>query len=190
MNLIEKIVLYPPTTSDKKGNIVQPPPLELAELTVRYIDYEKDKIFFAEILGIPNKIILFQGKEYTDLGLIKQDVADSRLLKILEKDPQKVLQSLFPKTLEEHPFGPGTIITKMLKAIGIKSEVNCSCRKHAIEMNERGNDWCEENIDTIVSWMQIEAAKRKLPFSQTVASLMIKKAIKKSRKLLEIKNEV
>jgi hypothetical protein len=32
-------------------------------------------------------------------------------------------------------------------------------------MNAMGNDWCEENIDTIVGWLAEEAASRDCRFS-------------------------
>ena len=60
----------------------------------------------------------------------------------------------------------------------------CSCRRHALEMNAQGNDWCEQNIDTIVGWLRDEAKRRKLPFIDAVGSLIVKRAIKKSRKIL------
>ena len=60
----------------------------------------------------------------------------------------------------------------------------CSCRRHALEMNEKGNDWCQENIDTIVGWLKDEAQKRKLPFLDSIGKMIVNRAIKKSRRLL------
>ncbi len=90
-----------------------------------------------------------------------------------------------PATLEDFPNGPGTILSKMLSKIGIKSTPNCSCRRRAMEMNNKGPDWCAENIDTIVGWLREESEKRKLPFVDFAGKLLIQRAIKISRKNLK-----
>ena len=51
-------------------------------------------------------------------------------------------------------------------------------------MNKNGNDWCEQNIDTVVGWLRDEAKRRNLPFLDAVGKLLVSRAIKKSRKLL------
>ena len=61
---------------------------------------------------------------------------------------------------------------------------SCSCKAHALEMNEHGNDWCEQNIDTVVGWLREEASRRGLPFMDALGKLLVGRAIKKSRKLL------
>lgn len=94
-----------------------------------------------------------------------------------------------PQTLEDTPNGPGTILSKMLGKIGINSTPNCSCRRRAIEMNNRGPDWCAENIDTIVGWLREEAEKRKLPFVDFAGKLLIQRAIKVSRKNIKLENQ-
>jgi aminoglycoside N3'-acetyltransferase len=72
----------------------------------------------------------------------------------------------------------------MLGSLGIRSAPTCSCKRRALEMNFRGPDWCEQNIDNIVGWLEEEAKKRRLPFIKTVAKLMVQRAISKSRRLL------
>lgn len=85
-------------------------------------------------------------------------------------------------TLEEQdPTGPGTFLAKTLEKIGIKTTPTCSCKARARTMNEKGNDWCEENLDTIVDWLREEATKRKLPFVDLAGKLLVKRAIKLSR---------
>jgi hypothetical protein len=91
-----------------------------------------------------------------------------------------------PPTLEDFPNGPGTILSKMLSKIGINSTPNCSCRRRAMEMNNRGPEWCSENIDTIVGWLREESEKRKLPFVDFAGKLLIQRAIKVSKKNLKI----
>lgn len=93
-----------------------------------------------------------------------------------------------PQTLEDFPNGPGTILSKMLSKIGINSTPNCSCRRRAIEMNNRGPDWCAENIDMIVGWLREESERRKLPFVDFAGKLLIQRAIKVSRKALKAQN--
>lgn len=92
-------------------------------------------------------------------------------------------------TLEDFPNGPGTILSKMLSKIGIHSTPNCSCRRRAMEMNNRGPDWCAENIDTIVGWLREESEKRKLPFMDFAGKLLIQRAIKVSRKNLKVEQQ-
>jgi hypothetical protein len=76
----------------------------------------------------------------------------------------------------------------MISTMGIKSTPNCSCRRHAIEMNEKGNDWCEQNLPTILGWLKEESAKRSLPYIESVASMIVKRAIKTSRRLIKQSN--
>ena len=90
-----------------------------------------------------------------------------------------------PQTLEDFPNGPGTILSKMLSKIGIKSTPNCSCRRRAMEMNTRGPEWCSENIDMIVGWLREEPEKRKLPFVDFAGRLLIQRAVKLSKKALK-----
>lgn len=86
------------------------------------------------------------------------------------------------QTLEEQdPHGPGTFLSKTLERIGIKAAPNCSCKARAKIMNANGNDWCEQNIDTVVGWLREEATKRKLPFVDLAGKLLVKRAIALSR---------
>jgi len=52
-------------------------------------------------------------------------------------------------------------------------------------MNRMGNDWCEQNIETIVEWLKEEAAARGLPFISTVGRMLVRKAISNARKEAE-----
>ena len=94
-----------------------------------------------------------------------------------------------PQTLEDFPNGPGTVLSKMLAKIGIKSTPNCSCRRRAMEMNNRGSDWCAENIEMITGWLREESEKRKLPFVDFAGRLLIQRAIKVSRKAMKAEAE-
>jgi hypothetical protein len=184
MKLIEQITIYPPQHSDPNGNVITPAPIVLDELKITILDNISNKTIHAQIFSIPSLILLFSGQEYDNLGdWSRQQVLD-KLNEKFGDNIAKFLRSLFPKTLEENPNHPGTVLSKMIKTLGIKMTDSCSCRRHALEMNDKGNDWCEQNMDTVVGWLREEANRRKLPFIDAIGKLMVGRAIKKSRKLL------
>jgi hypothetical protein len=78
--------------------------------------------------------------------------------------------------------GPGAELKKLLSMIGITAAPGCSCNAHAARMNLWGADECERRIDEIVGWLKEEAVKRKLPFIETAARLLVKRAISNARK--------
>ena len=80
------------------------------------------------------------------------------------------------------PSGPGTELKKLLKLIGITASPTCSCNARARTMDGNGCDWCEANVDTIVSWLREEATKRGLPFVDLAGRLLVKRAIRNARK--------
>lgn len=77
--------------------------------------------------------------------------------------------------------GPGTELKKLLAAWGITSS-SCNCDAHAAEMDEKGPDWCEENIDTVVGWLREEADRRSLLFVEGLARLMVLRAIRNAER--------
>jgi hypothetical protein len=79
--------------------------------------------------------------------------------------------------------GPGTELKKLLASIGVQAAPTCACGRRADAMNERGCDWCEANLDTIVGWLREEATKRGLPFIDAAGRLLVKRAIRNARKL-------
>jgi hypothetical protein len=78
--------------------------------------------------------------------------------------------------------GPGTELKKLLARVGIAASPSCSCAARAREMNARGCDWCEANLDTLVGWLREEATKRKLPFVDMAGRLLVKRAIRNARR--------
>lgn len=78
--------------------------------------------------------------------------------------------------------GPGTELKKLLSKVGIKASATCSCNKRARRMDERGIEWCEQNVETICDWLQEEATKRKLPFVRLAGKALIHLAIKRAKK--------
>ena len=49
-------------------------------------------------------------------------------------------------------------------------------------MNFRGLDWCKENRELIVDWLEEEAKSRKLPFVRFVGRKAIDIAIKRAER--------
>lgn len=76
----------------------------------------------------------------------------------------------------------GTALKSLLATLGIATTPNCSCVARAGEMDRRGCEWCESNIDTIVGWLREEAEKRGLPFVDLAGRLLVRRAIKNARR--------
>lgn len=184
MILEKAFKVYPPPFKDKSGTLITPEPISGDVMNVNFNHFPKAKAITASIQNLPISIPLYLGFYYDQLfGEWDDDMLLKKLNQVLGDNPSEYLQKLFPATLESDPYGPGTILHEMLSYIGIKSAPNCGCKSHAISMNQKGNDWCEHNIDTIVGWMRREAEKRKLPFVENVAKLLVRRAINRSRKL-------
>lgn len=190
MKLNSPITITPPPYPDPQGKIIQPPSMELTELTISFTDSPSQKTVAAIINGFPRPLVLITPEEYDSVGDYTQAFIDNRLLEKLGNNPAQTLRNLFPKTLEENPNGPGSVLSGMLSTIGIKATPNCSCRQYAIMMNDKGPDWCEQNIDTILDWLRKEAARRNLPFIEAGAKLLVNRAISTSRKLLAKESNV
>lgn len=79
----------------------------------------------------------------------------------------------------------GTHLKMMLSKIGLSATEGCKCNSRAAHMNRMGDDWCEQNIDTIVSWLREEASNRGLPFLDVVGRMLVRRAISNARKEAE-----
>ena len=184
MKLNKPVELRQEPFTDNKGNVQRPDPFTLEELQITYWDQPWTKQIGVQIMRIPTQVTLFSGEAYDALGDNRSlSLFQTKLKELMGENPQAYLQNQFPKTLESDPDGPGAILSGMISAMGIKSTPNCSCKRHALEMNTNGPDWCEENLGTILDWLNEEAQKRNLPFVRTVAKLMVQRAINKSRRL-------
>ena len=84
-----------------------------------------------------------------------------------------------PKSL---PHGPGTELTKLFRPIRPFVRKGCKCEEHAAEMDRNGCDWCEANLDTIVGWLEQEAAASHLVFNRPMAEKLVKWAIRRARR--------
>lgn len=181
MKLDQPITLRPSSTKEtNSGAVITPTPIVLSELEITYIDNPTLKQYYIAIQHVPLPIMLWQNEDYKENTTASE--AREQLILISKGDLEGFLQKTFPKTLEDDPYGPGTILASMFSAIGIKSTPTCSCRRHALEMNSRGLEWCENNLDTILGWLKEECEKRKIPWVETVARLVVNRALNKSRK--------
>jgi hypothetical protein len=188
MKLDSAITISPPPYTDNNNNLIHPNPLVLDYLDVTYHYNPTGKIASATIKNIPGSFILANGIDYEKLGEFSPLVLQNLLYEQIKDDTQQKLQSKFPRTLEQDPNGPGTILSNMISTMGIKSSPTCSCRRHAIEMNTNGPEWCEQNMSTILSWLREESQKRSLPYIESVASMVVKRAIRTSKRLLSQSN--
>ncbi len=85
--------------------------------------------------------------------------------------------------------GPGTELKKMLARFGIRPTKSCKCNARAAMMDHKGPDWCERNLEKIVGWLKEESDRRKLPFVKSLGRMLIRRAIKKSRKSISVESD-
>jgi hypothetical protein len=78
--------------------------------------------------------------------------------------------------------GPGTELKKLLARVGIVATDSCPCNARAAEMDARGCEWCEANIETIVGWLREQAEARGLPFLDVAGRLLVRRAIQNARR--------
>ena len=78
--------------------------------------------------------------------------------------------------------GAGHFLSRSLSWFGLKGDRNCKCRVRARLMDERGPDWCEENLPEILGWLREAAEERGLPYIDIIASRLIRNAIAAARK--------
>lgn len=77
---------------------------------------------------------------------------------------------------------PGTALKNTLSAFGLHQKPGCPCKDRATRMDRWGCDECERRVPEIVAWLKEEAESRGLPFSSTLATMLVKRAIKNARK--------
>lgn len=87
-----------------------------------------------------------------------------------------------PKKLEIPKGGVGTELKKILAKLGIRASEDCSCNRRSQYMDEQGIQWCKDNLETIVGWIEEEAQKRDLPFTRFVGRRLVKRAIRNAEK--------
>ena len=90
-----------------------------------------------------------------------------------------------PESQPQQPpaAGPGTELKAILKDwLGVQASPNCSCNARARQMDEWGPDLCEQNLPTIVGWLEEQAKARNLPFVRFAGEQAVKLAIRRARK--------
>lgn len=191
MKLDQTITLQPNKTTDHDGKVISPHPVTTDRLNVVYVDNPSNRTYYVNIQHIPSPVVLFTDGDYERAGDITKTMARNRLLEMSERygaGLEAFLQSFIPRTLEDDPYGPGTILAGMFSMLGIKAGKNCSCKRHALEMNVKGLEWCENNRKTILGWLEQESKNRKIPFVETLANMVLTRAFNKSRKYQQQNN--
>lgn len=117
---------------------------------------------------------------------IKYHTGEQHGLTVVAKDPiprpEKPIRP-WPKD-----YGVGTEIKKFFSSIGVNPSATCSCNALAAEFNQKGAQWCEDNIETILDKLheQYVAQKvwetKKIPWVRIGVKLMVKRAIRAAKK--------
>lgn len=81
--------------------------------------------------------------------------------------------------------GPGSELAKLLSRVWIQKTSSCSCEQMGKKMNMWGPDECEKphRMQEIVDTLKRSAADRGLPFIESVARLIVRRAIRNARRL-------
>jgi hypothetical protein len=81
--------------------------------------------------------------------------------------------------------GPGTKLTELLSTLGFSHNPTCNCQDKSdlMDANEAAQPgWCKENINVIIQWMREESERRRMPFIDAIARLLVMRAIRNARK--------
>ncbi len=81
--------------------------------------------------------------------------------------------------------GPGTELKSLLRRyLGITTSPGCKCNVRAKTMDDKGCQWCLNNLDEIVGWLQEEHTRQKilLPFVPLAAKQLVKLAVRNAKK--------
>ena len=96
-------------------------------------------------------------------------------------------QEIVTNTLPIHAIcrghrGAGYFLSRYLSWFGLRGSENCKCRVRARLMDQRGPDWCEENITEVLDWLREAAEEKGLPFVATAARILVARAIDAARR--------
>ena len=113
---------------------------------------------------------------YALRALWESDLKQYRIISERYKDYLSKNASPWPEREETlTPTGPGYELHMLLDSLGFEPDGSCNCIKLANQMNEKGPDWCEENVNCLAEKIQEEANKR--GFTGILAKLGAKPAI-------------
>ena len=99
----------------------------------------------------------------------------------------KALTLRQPKS--EVPPLPGTALKNILAWFGIKASENCKCNARARSMDQQGIDWCKENEQEILNWLQEEAKNRGYIYSAFFCKKMLQLAYRLAIRTAKKQNE-
>lgn len=151
----------------------------------------------------PDKFVAFQCKncgKKTTIPLIMKDKFEDISSRMPDCDKSTVrvptMGTKAQATLPPPPpiaslnlAGPGTQLKRLLSKVGIKATPNCSCNARARKMDEMGIEWCEQNMDEIVSWLKEEAQRRNLPFLAFPTKILVNRAISMAKRARDAKQK-
>lgn len=82
------------------------------------------------------------------------------------------------------PEPVGACLKRLVAFFGFKPTERCKCEARARELDRRGADWADKNVDKIVGWLKEEHAAQGsiVPFIDTIARQVVLRAIRNARK--------
>jgi hypothetical protein len=96
-----------------------------------------------------------------------------------------------PRRDSTQRVGPGTELKRLLAKFRLFSQGGCNCDQKALMMDIEGPDWCEENLEVIVGWLE-EAAQQRGIIARLTAKMkfapriLVRRAIKNARRKLKM----
>jgi hypothetical protein len=106
-----------------------------------------------------------------------------QMLKLEQKNPG-YLDRLRSQEPPPQPKGPGTELKKLLSWFGFEEVAGCKCGEMSYKMDSKGPAWCEspEGFKEIMLHLELEAAKRGLPFMRAAAASIVTLAISRAKR--------
>jgi hypothetical protein len=109
-------------------------------------------------------------------------IAVSELIKSGKFNSKNPKHSEIQAVLTVDPSGVGTELKKLISWFPIPKKTGCrSCRSLEIKMNNWGPEKCEKKIDYIIKKLRVAAVRRSLPFSESLAKTLIRRAIRNAK---------
>ena len=119
---------------------------------------------------------------WEECRLADQECYDGDRLQPLNRHVRGTARVRYERTGARRQGGPGTELRGLLSRIGLRPAPGCACAKRAREMNRLGCSWCDENMETIVDWLEEEANRARLPFLRFAARKIVELAIRRARR--------
>lgn len=109
-------------------------------------------------------------------------IAVSLLLQSNQFDSSNPKHFALQQILTVQMQGPGTELKKLISWFPIPRKTGCnSCRALEAKMNKWGPDKCEQKMPYILRKLRVAAIRRSIPFSETLATTLVRKAIRHAR---------